>query len=353
MTLWPAAMCMAILLAASKQSIPAERSIQSGARPVSENAGLVSENAGLKVPNRQSWPSQGSAKAGGPANPLFLRLIEEGIPVDGEGKLRVRLPEPTMPNGLSEAEQQKILAQAAGRRPLEEFLRNAVVAPFAMEIVDVALPEAPEPLRRVDVCYVAYGQLEQLFSEAFLEHLLHQAGAQRKSRYPTGRHLLSAEEWTKRNLFLPSDTECHKERYFFTSVALFDRVLLRTTQHVVITRSEESLVAAAALAPAFGQDKEYPNQWQPIQLDEQGRVALGPARPYFASASYTKVTRLHRPTGALFIEHHHLFAEPNDWFGGKNFLRSKLPLAVQEAVRKLRWQLRTPAPPPSVPSPEK
>jgi len=315
--------------------------------------GPVSENAGHEVPNQQPPPFQGSPQAVGSHNPLFLRLIEEGIPVDGGGKLRVRLPKPTMPDGLSEAEQQKILAQAAGRRPVEEFLRNAVVAPFTMEIVDVALPGALEPLRRVDVCYVAYGQLEQMFSEAFLEHLLHQAGAQRKSRYPTGRRLLSPEELAKRSLILPPDDECRKERYIFTSVALFDRVLLRTTQHVVVSRSEESLVVAAALAPAFGQDKEYPNQWQPIQVDEQGRVTLGPPRPYFASASYTKVTRLHRPSGALFIEHHHLFAEPNDWFDGKNFLRSKLPLAVQEAVRKLRWQLRSPTPPQTVPTTEK
>ncbi|MCS7305572.1 MAG: hypothetical protein NZ602_10755, partial [Thermoguttaceae bacterium] len=50
---------------------------------------------------------------------------------------------------------------------------------------------------------------------------------------------------------------------------------------------------------------------------------------------------LRQPGGALFIEHHHLFAEPNQWFGGKNFLRSKLPLAIQETVRKLRWQLRS------------
>jgi len=345
MRFWPAAVFMAAIGTPTGQPTVD--------RADDTTATLLSDHARLAAPNRQTPPGPGTPLALGAGNPLFVQLIDEGVPVDGGGVLRVRLPKPTMPDGLSEAEQQKILAQAAGRRPLEEFLRNAVVAPFGMEIVDVPLAGAPEPLRRVDVWYVAYGQLEHLFSEAFVEHLLHHTGVQRKSRFSTGRRLLSAEELAKRNLTLPPDDDRRKERYVFTSAALFDRVLLRTTQHVVITRSEESVAAAAALAAAFGQDKEYPNQWQTILIDEQGRFTLGPARPYFASASYTKVTRLHRPPGALFIEHHHLFAEPNDWFGGKNFLRSKLPLAVQEAVRKLRWQLRSQSPPTSVPSIEK
>lgn len=275
-----------------------------------------------------------------PANRLFVRLCEEGVAVDGAGKVRAQLPKPTMPDGLTAAEQQKILVQVAGHRPLEDFLRNAVVAPFSMTIVDVQVPDAPDPLRRVDVGYVAYGDIEQLFSEDFLEQLLHLVSAERKSRYPIGRRILSAEELASRHLQITPDTDTQKERYLFAAVALFDRVLLRTTRHVVATRGEESVVVAGAVAQAFQEDKEYPNHWQPIQVDDQGRFTLGRPRPYFASASYTKITQLHQPEGALFIEHHHLFAEPNDWFGGKNFLRSKLPLAVQEGVRKLRWQLR-------------
>ncbi len=335
---------MLTILTAATWGQHAKNEPVSGTRLVETSAYSTpaTEDDGGEGQHRKSPEKRDKPGAAGSANPLWVRLVEEGVAVDRTAKLRARLPKPLMSDGLSQAEQQKILAQVAGARPLEEFVRNAVVAPFAMEIVDVSLPEAPTPLRRVDVSYVAYGRLEQLFSEDFLEHLLHQAASQRKSRYPIGRRILSAEELAKRNLLLPPDGSTHKERYLFTAAALFDRVLLRTTQHVVVTRSEETLVLASAVAPAFQEDKEYPNQWQPIQVDDQGRFTLGPAQPYFASASYTKVTRLRQPTGALFIEHHHLFAEPNEWFGGKNFLRSKLPLAVQEAVRKLRWELRRP-----------
>jgi len=327
-----------------KALVPGNRMVETAACST-----FAPENPLRKGPGQKSPEEQGPSRAGGPSNPLFRRLVEEGMAVDRTGKQCVRLPEPTMPDGLSEAEQQKILAQVAGHRPLEEFTRNAVVAPFAMEIVDVSLPEASEPLRRVDVGYVAYGKLEQIFSEDFLDQLLHQVGGERKSRYPVGRRILLPDELSQRHLPLPPDTDACKERYLFTAAALFDRVLLRTTRHVVVSRGEESLILAAALAPVFQEDKEYPNQWQSIQVDDQGRVTFGQMRPYFASASYTKATRLHQPEGALFIEHHHLFAEPKDWFGGKNFLRSKLPLAVQEAVRKLRWQLRSPSQPASPP----
>ena len=40
------------------------------------------------------------------------------------------------------------------------------------------------------------------------------------------------------------------------------------------------------------------------------------------------------------VECHIVFAEPEAWFGGKNLLRSKLPLAVQdEDVRSSRRKL--------------
>ncbi|MCS7305401.1 MAG: hypothetical protein NZ602_09890, partial [Thermoguttaceae bacterium] len=242
------------------------------------------------VPERKNAGFQSTLSEDRLSNPLLVRLIEEGIPADEQGKVRVRLPKPTMPDSLSEAEQARILAQVAKPRPLEEFVRNTVVAPFAMQIVDVPLPETPDPIRRVDVWYVAYGQLEQLFSEQFLEQLLHQTTAHRHSRYPVARHILSAEELSDRNLVLPPDTPTSKERYLFTAVAMFDRVFLRTTRYIVINRSEESLVLAAAVAPAFQQDKQYPNQWQSIQVDEQGRFTLGPPKAYWTSGSYTKIT---------------------------------------------------------------
>jgi hypothetical protein len=52
-----------------------------------------------------------------------------------------------------------------------------------------------------------------------------------------------------------------------------------------------------------------------------------------------KITRLAEPAGSLFVEYHVAFAEPQGWFQGANLLRSKLPIAAQDSVRKFRRTL--------------
>ena len=72
----------------------------------------------------------------------------------------------------------------------------------------------------------------------------------------------------------------------------------------------------------------------------QGAQQLGDPHPYSGFGGYIKVSELVEPAGALLIEMHFVFDEPEGWFGGKNLLRTKLPLAVQENVRKFRGELK-------------
>jgi hypothetical protein len=44
--------------------------------------------------------------------------------------------------------------------------------------------------------------------------------------------------------------------------------------------------------------------------------------------------------GAMLIEYHSVFEQPSGWFGGRDRLRSKLPLAVQDEVRTFRRKLK-------------
>jgi hypothetical protein len=105
------------------------------------------------------------------------------------------------------------------------------------------------------------------------------------------------------------------------------------------TRSAESIILAAAIDPRFADDKEFPNRWWPMTRDDAGHSQQGPPQPYRAAGWYYKATELHEPAGAIFIEYHILYDEPRGWFDGANLLCSKLPLLVQEGVRKFRRQL--------------
>jgi hypothetical protein len=286
------------------------------------------------------------ALAGDPDNPLLKELAERGLPADGAGKVCAKFDAPTMPDGLDAAAQRKVIEQAAAGRDVNELLRNSIVSPFVTKISDLPLEGAAEPLRRVDVWYVAYGPLDAFFSERFLESMadLGGGGTAKKGKLPSARHVLKESELKSQGIE-PRDADDLKERWWFAMGALFDRVLISSTRRTVATRHGDSVIVAAAVDPRFNGHKEYGNWWRKVEVRGEQPPDYGPVRPYVASASYSKITRLAEPAGAVFIEHHHIFAEPNDWFDGKNLLRSKLPMVVQDSVRTLRRELRN-APPP-------
>jgi hypothetical protein len=52
-----------------------------------------------------------------------------------------------------------------------------------------------------------------------------------------------------------------------------------------------------------------------------------------------KITRLHEPKGALFIEYHLIYTEPKGWFNGADPLTTKVPAIIQSEVRTFRQEL--------------
>lgn len=280
------------------------------------------------------------ALAGAPQNDVLAQLTGQGLRADAAGKSFVKLGPPTMLDGLDAAAQRRKIEEVAGpKRRVEDLLHDAVVAPFVLKIEDVPAPGAADPFRRMDVWYVAYGKLESFLDEDFFESLVDMGREAKKGRLPATKKVLRDDALRQRRIEA-ADREDRKERYIHGKFPLLDRVLLQATRRVVVTRTAESVIVAAVIDPRFTEDPEYPNTWRSILTDQRGQHSYGPSQPYVASGSYTKITRLQEPAGALFIEYHQLFAEPEGWFGGKNLLRSKLPLAVQDNVRALRRQLK-------------
>ena len=274
-------------------------------------------------------------------NPLLQRLLAVGVQAGTDSPSAGHLPTPSMPDGLEAAGQLDAIQRVAPpSRRVEDLLRNAVVAPFVLKTQQIAA--GGDPLWQVDVWYVAYGSLDSFCQESFVQQLLDLSSGDRRKGLPVSDTVLTAGELQARGVTL-AEQQHRKETYRASTIALFDRVLLSTTRQVMISRSDESVVVAAAVDPRFSGDSKYPNQWRPITRRPDGSFELGEPQPYTMSAMYLKVTRLKQPANALFIEHHQLFAEPQGWFDGKNFLRSKLPLAVQDSVRSLRRQLAKPA----------
>lgn len=281
------------------------------------------------------WPTAPNrAGAAEPDNEVLDHLLAKGgLP----GATDAALPKPAMADGLDRARQRETVAGIVdANHSLEMLQRKSIVAPFILKISGDEAAEKNRTLRRIDLWFIAYGKLDTIADESFWKSVREAAGGDKENRElsSTRTGILSADELKPRGIVDPDD-----QRHLMADLTLLNRVRVCATMRAMQTRSADSLTLAAMLDPRFDDDRQFPNCWWPISRDDNGRQRTGAAQLYRTAGWYCKATQLHEPAGALFIEYHVLFDEPTGWFNSANLLRSKLPLVIQEGVRKFRRQL--------------
>lgn len=259
------------------------------------------------------------------ANAIYKGLLDPGLVVGPD--VRVKFTPPVMADGLTAAQQKAVIEKVIGTDyPFAEFNRQSVVAPQVVRIGDAKPSDPAAPARTVDVYFIAYGDFAATDDEKFLDRLT------RTGQGTGSGRSLSAADLDKRKITL---ADPKREGFGLAEFDFLEKVRLKLTGHAAWSKTAESVVAAAEVDPRFTTDAEFPNQWQSLSK-EGGALKVGPATPYGGAGMYLKITKLHEPAGALFIEQHVVFAEPAGWFAGANLLRSKLPAAVQLNVRAMR-----------------
>src|SRR5262249_32356449 len=134
-----------------------------------------------------------------------------------------------------------------------------------------------------------------------------------------------------------------KERWAHArDVDLLSTILASGTAHTIETIGDESVVVGILLDPTFQSDKEFPNEWRKITFNKRtGAKEIGSPNPYEGLGAYAKVTKLSNPAGALFVEYHIIYNEPQEWFDGKGVLDSKLPEMIRNDIKRFRNDLKT------------
>ncbi|HEY5310958.1 MAG TPA: hypothetical protein VIK18_00515, partial [Pirellulales bacterium] len=260
-----------------------------------------------------------------------------GIPISSGA--HVKLPPPTLADGLAAADQQLAIKQIAGpSHPLEALVRRSVVAPLVLKIsnLDSATSQTLK-IYQVDLWFVAYGSLDRIGDEQFLKQQFEAEVSSSAEPSSPGLRAFSSEELAARHLTLSSD-----ERLFAGKLVLFDRVRLNLAILAEQTRGSESVLVALMPDRRLDGDPQYPNTWEKLMRDSANKLEAEKPQPYRAAGGYVKATRLAEPSGAVFIEYHMAFEEPRSWFEGANLLRSKLPLICQDGVRKFRRRIAGP-----------
>lgn len=268
-------------------------------------------------------------------NPLYRELRQTGVAV--ADKVHLRLPAPTLVDGLDAKAQKAVIDGVAGNDyDPQDLLRKSVTAPFRLQVRDLDPPDAQSRAFGVDVWFVAHGDLEAITRKEFLEKLQDSGDKDRKF------HVLTEAERAKRKLGAASEGKV-EERYTHSAFTLLNDVRLSTTLHTEMSRRPESILFASQIDPRFAGDADFPNSWQAVTKDDDGKVVLGPPHPYAGSGSYLRITRLNKEVAGredgLLVEAHLVFVEPRAWFRGTNLLRSKIPTLVQDQVRSFRREL--------------
>jgi hypothetical protein len=217
------------------------------------------------------------------------------------------------------------------------MLQSSISAPHKLRTMDVKAEGAV--IRTVDLYFVLRGvDLSTIKPEDAFRQLNGEPVEAANMRYEV--RVLKPKDF-KDSTIAPTSSD-HQWLIHATG-RLLDRIAVESTDRVVASRSDDSLVFASQSDPKFGPESEFPNRWSTITLKSTGDV-FGPPQPYAGAIGYVKLTRLIGLENALAIEAHMAFAEPLAWFEGAPILRSKFGLIAQDQVRRLRRELRKSTP---------
>jgi len=268
----------------------------------------------------------------GPVNPLLAELLDQGLPIAG---LTYKFPAPLLPDNFDAQQQKSALEKAADRYPLDMFVRKSIVAPFTLKIESLADKQGQRQGQTADLFFVAHGRLDSLTKKDILNLLLRSENKDAKARPP---QVLSDADLQQRRI-TPMVKENLEERYARMDLLLLNKVQVMGVTRNVKSQSPRTLTVATQLDPRFADDGQFPNRWRSVRQQGDDKDQLGPPQPYAGFAGYVRVSQLTEPTGSLLVEVHFAFHEPQGWFEGKNYLRAKLPIAIQSNVRSFRKQL--------------
>ena len=264
-------------------------------------------------------------------NPVYDDLVNKGVRVDGMAE-PVKLPPPLLTPGADAKTVDAILEEAAGKYPLELFVKNFVNAPHNLKIDSVEDASGTRRAQLLRLTFVAYGTRDALAKADVLSLL---GGGKKKN--PDGPTPLPLDELKARGI-TPLTAKGLEEAYVPLDVNLIDAIKITGATRNVQTQGADEWTVAVRMDDRFAKDPAYPNQWQSV-----GRGAhageLSPPKPYGGLAGYVRVATLAGKQDAVLVEMRFLLPEPPEWFGGPNQLRSKLPLAVSDNVQSYRRML--------------
>lgn len=291
---------------------------------------------------------------------LLRRMTTTGISL-GED-VSYTLPEPTFISVTGEAVApaiaQQSLTQIAGPQGVSRFTRDSVVAPLALRTEAIEDDRGNRIGHFIDVTFVVHQSIAEIRQSKVLDDFKSMAASDPEGETIELSNADKADELgttTTRSLTATELSEYHialddeHEALGYLQLPLLGKVMLsgvaRARRSVWSTQDNSAPVIVTWLLDSrFGSVAPQPgsiaNQWRAIQRSEVGKRELGPPQPYAGMGGYVAIASLPGDAGAAIVQIRFVIHEPQDWFQGRNLLRSKLPLLIQDRVRNVRRELQ-------------
>jgi len=266
-------------------------------------------------------------------NAVFAQVLRQGVEVGGQ---TVVLPPPRFIDGQTADKERAALREVAeSDRAVDEMLRDSVTAPYIIKVRDQRASGAT--IRLADLWFVVHAPLEKIDP-------VHEVARADQKKVEVANmlfetRLLKADEIRSAGIKPAQTAATQTDWYAHVHSRLLDRIEFDVMNHGAVSQSPDSIVVASRTDPAFEKTKSDANNWRAVAATG-GANALGSGtQPYPGGISYAKISRCSLKPGALVVEMHVAFVEPDGWFQGAPILRSKFGVIAQDQIRTLRREL--------------
>lgn len=276
---------------------------------------------------------QVQAQTESPTDDLLEVLTAEGVELtDG---LAVTIPKPMIYDGQGPAERQQALEELAGKVGWQRFSRNSVVAPVMIDIKYIKNDRGAKVGHRIHHAFVAYADLDTLRDEEMMERIFGRPG---DSDDAGGVATQEVPGSVLARMGLDS-SEGSPDSFAYVTLPLLNKVTVRGVIRMQRREGPKWFELAWQLEPRFARSGEFANTWTKIERNAVGKPIESAPVPYSGCAGFVSVHQIDDASHQLLIETRMVLYEPEEWFGGSNFLRSKLPISMQENARSFRRKL--------------
>lgn len=219
----------------------------------------------------------------------------------------------------------------APRIPWQRFSQDSVFAPVVIKTEAVDGPNGTRLAYRVRSAFLVHATMDALQDKELMQAALMNSKKDDDSSSQSDE--VTETELSKVGIPPPPENVSYGK----VSIPLLNRVSLSGVIQAEKFEGEGYLGVAWQMDPRFA-GTELASSWQLMKRNNLGQPELGPAQSYQGCGGFITVFEVE--PGLLLVESKFVMHEPAGWFGGSQFLRSKLPPALQENARSFRRSLK-------------